>query len=201
MSNFDDECGNVKSSCTGSNHNECSSDELSAGSNYTTTANYNPDSFKPHHIGEAKSNESLHVGNMIAYYNPLYVWDNSIGFCQAMILSIAPKKECLLVLDNGMILPRSTKAKRIKELVDGNLVDHPGTYCWICNFRMKKSGCATAADRMGIETARFGRVMDKNMAQLNRKVEADSFAPVDMLVNIKGAKSAAEEYKNPIIWP
>ena len=98
------------------------------GAFLSASANYDPDSFKPHHIGEAKSNESLHLGNIIAYYNPLFVWGNFIGFCQAMILSIEPKKECLLVLDNGMILPWSTKVERIKELVDGNLVDHPGIY-------------------------------------------------------------------------
>ena len=105
-------------------------------------------------------------------------------------------KECPLVLDTGMILHRKIKVKRIKLLVDGNLVDHPGIYRWIYNFRMKKGGRATAADGMGMDTFRFGRVMGRSIAHLKKKAEADGFCPLDMLVNIKGAKSAVEKYKN-----
>ncbi|EJK53568.1 hypothetical protein THAOC_26970, partial [Thalassiosira oceanica] len=102
-----------------------------------------------------------------------------------------PEEDFPLVLDNGECVPNTTMVKRIKEMSDGELIDHPGIYRSIKKFRMKKDGTVTAAGVVAKEAERFGRFMGRNMAKLKNKAEADGFAPMDMIVHVKETKKGA----------
>mmetsp|Transcript_23234 Transcript_23234/g.54792 ORF Transcript_23234/g.54792 Transcript_23234/m.54792 type:complete len:926 (+) Transcript_23234:203-2980(+) len=164
---------------------------------YTQAMNYDSDEFDFGSEDE-KSNEPLRPGDVIEYYSGIYVAGDPRGLRRATVMAVKnPKEEFPLVLDNGECIPNTTRVKRIKEMVDGELIEHPGIYRSIMKFRMKKSGTATAADGVAKEAERFGRIMDRNMAKLKKKAEADGFAPMDMLVGVKGTKKGTNTSNRP----
>ena len=163
---------------------------------YTQAMNYDSD-LSDFGSEDEKSNEPLRPGDVIQYYSGIYVAGDPRGLRQATVMAVKnPKEEFPLVLDNGECIPNTTRVKRIKEMVDGELIEHPDIYRSIMKFRMKKSGTATAADGVAKEAERFGRIMDKNMAKLKKKAEADGFAPMDMLVGVKGKKNGTNTKSN-----
>ncbi|EJK72215.1 hypothetical protein THAOC_06270, partial [Thalassiosira oceanica] len=142
--------------------------------------------------GYVESNEPLRPGDVIQYYSGIYVAGDPRGLRQATVMAIKnPEEDFPLVLDNGECVPNTTMVKRIKEMSDGELIDHPGIYRSIKKFRMKKDGAVTAAGVVAKEAERFGRIMGRNMAKLKNKAEADGFAPMDMIVHVKETKKGA----------
>mmetsp|Transcript_24935 Transcript_24935/g.60029 ORF Transcript_24935/g.60029 Transcript_24935/m.60029 type:complete len:991 (-) Transcript_24935:48-3020(-) len=157
---------------------------------YTQAITFDPDDFGP---VEEQSNEPIRPGDVIEYYSPIFVAGDARGLRQATVLSVDPNQEMPLVLNNGEVLPNTTTVKRIKVMSEGELVDHPGIFRSMHMFRLVKRGTATAADGIAMETARFGKIMQKNIAKMKEKAEADGFAPMDLLVNIKGANDDISE--------
>jgi hypothetical protein len=76
--------------------------------------------------------------------------------------------------------------------MDGELVDHPGIFRPIIRFKLSKAGKATIADAVAKQSSRFGNIMKKNIKKLKSKAEADGFAPMDLLVNVKGANTSSQ---------
>ena len=154
---------------------------------YTQAINFDPEDF-----GTVKetSKEPIRRGDLIEYYSPIYVAGDARGLRQATVLAVDPKNEMPLVLSNGENIPNNTKLKRIKIMLEtGDLVDHPGIFRPMHRFRLTKQGSATAADGIVIEASRFGRIMHKHISKLKEKAVADGFAPMDVIVNINGAKA------------
>ncbi|GKY96505.1 hypothetical protein MPSEU_000610100 [Mayamaea pseudoterrestris] len=85
------------------------------------------------------SNEPLRPGDVIQYCSPMYVAGRPEGRCVAQVWNTDPKRQFPLVLSNGEFLPSDHQVKRIKELLKGELVQHPGMFRPIQNFRMKKA--------------------------------------------------------------
>ena len=166
----------------GENHDEM--DDLDIP--YTQAITFDPDDFG---TVEGQSNEPIRPGDVIEYYCPIFVSGDARGLRQATVLAVDPNDVMPLVLSNGEGLPNGTKVKRIKVMSGDELVDHPGIFRCIARFKLTKRGSATAADGISMEAARFGAIMTKNISRLKEKAEADGFAPMDLLMNIKGVKT------------
>jgi hypothetical protein len=172
----DDDAGNYDD---GDNHDDM--DDLDIP--YTQAITFDPDDFG---TVEGPSNEPIRPGDVIEYYCPIFVSGDARGLRHATVLSVDPNDSMPLVLSNGEGLPRSTKVKRIKVMSGNELVDHPGIFRAMDRFKLTKRGSATAADAITMEASRFGAIMKKKINRLREKAEADGFAPMDMLVNIRG---------------
>ncbi len=166
----------------GENHDE--KDDLDVP--YTQAITFDPDDFG---TVEGQSNEPIRPGDVIEYYCPIFVSGDARGLRLATVLAVDPNNIMPLVLSNGEGLHSSTKVKRIKVMSGDELVDHPGIFRSMHRFKLTKRGTATAADANSMEAARFGAIMKKNISRLKEKAEADGFAPIDLLVNIKGVKT------------
>jgi hypothetical protein len=151
---------------------------------YTQAITFDPDEFRMDE--EGISNEPIRPGDVIEYYSPIYVAGDPRGLRRATVLSIDPKDSMPLVLSNGEGLPKNIKVKRVKVVSGDDLLDHPGIFRLICMFKLRKLGSATAADGIAMETARFGCIMKKNISKMKMNAEGDRFAPMDLLVTIKG---------------
>jgi hypothetical protein len=153
---------------------------------YTQAITFDPDDFGEL---EGRSNEPIRPGDVIEYYCPIFVTGDKRGLRQATVLAVDPKDTMPLVLSNGEGLPNTTKVKRIKVMSGDELVDHPGIFREMNRFHLIKRGNATAADAIAMEAARFGAIMTKNINKLQEQASAEGFAPMDLLVNIKGVKA------------
>jgi hypothetical protein len=156
---------------------------------YTQAITFDPDDFGE---VEGPSNEPIRPGDVIEYYCPIYVSGDARGLRHATVLSVDPNNVMPLVLSNGEGLPSSTKVKRIKVMSGNELVDHPGIFRSMDQFKLTTRGSATAADAIAMEASRFRGIMKKNIDRLRDKAEADGFAPMDMLVNIRGVTTQSK---------
>ena len=159
---------------------------------YTQAITFDPDDFGGLSSEDETSNEPIRPGDVIEYYSPIFVAGDRRGLRKATVMSVRPKGETPLILDNGEFLPNTTKVKRIRVMTDGELLDHPGIYRPIYRFKLVKMGTATAGDAIAMEANRFGNIMKKNLSKLRDKAEADGFAPMDM-IHIGGKKTRGED--------
>jgi len=169
------------------NSNELDDEELDAP--YTQAITFDPEKFEPMAENET-SNEPIRVGDVIEYYSPIYVAGDPRGLRQATVLAIDPMADIPLVLDNAECIPNDTNVKRIKVKSGGELLHHPGIFRPIFRFKLVKSGRATFADALTKQSLKFGGIMRNNMKKLKSKAEADGFAPMDLLVKIKGVNDS-----------
>lgn len=159
---------------------------------YTQAISFDPDNFDEPTDENETSNEPLRVGDVIEYYSPIYVAGDPRGLREATVLAIDPKKENPLVLDNAEYIPNDTNVKRVKVMSGGELVDHPGIFRPISRFKLVKAGKATMADAVRLQSSRFGGIMRNNMKKMQSKAEADGFAPMDLIVNMKGVNDSSQ---------
>ena len=75
-----------------------------------------------------------------------------------------------LVLNNAEGIPSTTCVKRICILKENILVDHPGIFRSIDQFKMKKQGDTTMGDIMTRNAADFKGVMNHHLKQGNGKM-------------------------------
>ena len=181
-------------------NNESDDDEDEFDAPYTQAITYDPDKFEPMAENET-SNEPIRVGDVIEYYSPIHVAGDPRGLRQATVLSIDPKNEFPLVLDNAECIPNDTNVKRIKVKMDGELVNHPGIFRPIIRFKLSKAGKATIADAVAKQSSRFGNIVKKNIKKLKSKAEANGFAPMDLLVNVKGANTSSQSSSSEVSAP
>ena len=97
------------------NINGESSDDQST---YTTADNFDPDNVS--HEGKCK--EQIRPGDVIQYYNPIFVAGDPCGLRETSVLSVDPNNYFPLVLSNGEALPSTSKVKRIKIIQHNRLV-------------------------------------------------------------------------------
>jgi hypothetical protein len=158
------------------NINGESSDDQST---YTTADNFDPDNVS--HEGKCK--EKIRPGDVIQYYNPIFVAGDPCGLRETSVLSVDPNNYFPLVLSNGEALPSTSKVKRIKIIQHNRLVDHLGLFRCMDRFQLKKRGSATAADGVYMQAGYFDDVMKRHITNAMGKGTADGFAPGDMLIN------------------
>lgn len=154
---------------------------------YTQAITYDPDDFN---MEDENSNEPIRPGDVIEYFSPIYVAGDKRGLRRATILAVRPKEEIILVLSNGEVLLHDSKVKRIKVMLDKELVEHPGIYRPIDKFRLvaaKGVGYKSGADGVLKEAARFGDILQSNVREMQSKAEASGFAPMDM-VNVRKSR-------------
>jgi hypothetical protein len=63
-----------------------------------------------------RTNEPICPGDVIQYYDPIYVTGDPRGLREAKVLAVNPKDDMPLVLSNSEGIPRSCTLKRIKIL-------------------------------------------------------------------------------------
>lgn len=155
---------------------------------YTQAITFDPDDFPK--ITET-CNEPLRVGDEVEYYCPMFVAGDKRGLRQASVISVDPKDEIPLVLSNGECLPSDIKVKRVRVISHGELIDHPGVFRPIKKFKLIKTNRnakVNAAAGVMKEAARFGDIMNRNVAKMRTLAQAEGFAPMDLLVKVKGKK-------------
>ena len=117
----------------------------------------------------------IRPGDVIQYYNPIFVAGDPRGLRETSVLSVDPNNYFLLVLSNGEGLPSTCKVKRIKVIQHNRLVYNLGLFWSMDSFQLKKRGSATAADGVYLQTGYFDDVMERHIT--------NAFAPGDMLIN------------------
>jgi len=158
------------------NANGDSSDNQST---YTTADTFDPDNVS----FERKCKEKIRPGDVIQYYNPIFVSGDPRGLRETSVLSVDPNNYFPLVISNGEGLPSTCKVKRIKVIQHNRLVDHLGLFRSIDSFQLKKRGSATVADGVYMQARYFDDVMKRHTTHAMGKARADGFAPGDMLIN------------------
>ena len=153
------------------NANGESSDDQST---YTTADTFDPDNAS----FEQKCKEKIHPGDVIQYYNPIFVAGDPRGLRETSVLSVDPNNYFPLVLSNGEGLPSTCKVKWIKVIQHNRLVDNLGLFWSMDSFQLKKRGSATAADGVYLQTGYFDDVMKRHVTNAMGKATAD-----DMLIN------------------
>ncbi|KAL7551083.1 hypothetical protein ACHAWF_014281 [Thalassiosira exigua] len=157
---------------------------------YTQAITFDPDDFG---TGGDRSDEPIRPGDVIEYYSPIFVAGDPRGQRHATVLTVKADEDSSLVLSNGEVIPDDTKVKRIKVKSGDELLDHPGIYRPISRFKLIYGGSATAADAIAMEASRFGAIMNKNISKAREKAEADGFAPMDLLVKVKGVNTPGKQ--------
>jgi hypothetical protein len=133
-----------------------------------------------------KRTEPLRPGDVVTYRALIFVAGDDRGKRTATVLNTDPDRSPMITLSNGDILPNDQEVKRIEVLENGKLVPHPyGYYRPIESFRITKAGSGGVVAGFKHEARRVGRIIDKNMHRMQKKAEADNFAPMDMLFNFR----------------
>ncbi len=149
-----------------------------------------------------QSNEPIRPGDVLEYYNPIFVMGSAQGHRIATVLSIDPKKkDNPLQLSNGEILPLDTEVKRIKTMerirnsdtraVERVIVDHPGIYRKIEEFRLIKMN-QPAGLNVETEQMRITKILRDNRLKMEQKAKASGFAPMDMVYKVGGGGSSSD---------
>jgi hypothetical protein len=112
-------------------------------------------------------NEPIHPGDVIEYYDPFGVAGNERWLRNATAEAVNPVNysHMPLVLNNGDGIPSTTKVKRIRLLKGDILVDHPGIFRSLDQFKMKKEGKTTMGDVMVKNAAVIKGIIKKHIKQ------------------------------------
>ncbi|KAL7548255.1 hypothetical protein ACHAWF_011543 [Thalassiosira exigua] len=103
--------------------------------------------------------ETLRVGDKIEYYSQMSVTGDKRGKRVSTILSIDPKSDHMITIDDMTQLDSEHSVKRIKRKERGKLVDHPGRWLHISDYVLKKEGPPDAYSKwLAGEMARMGKI-------------------------------------------
>eukprot|EP00977_Amphora_coffeiformis_P026242 scaffold25040_cov85-Amphora_coffeaeformis.AAC.1 len=102
-----------------------------------------------------KDREPLRPGDIISYYNPVYIFGNIEGYRVTQVLGTKRQARdgCLLDLDNGEYLPSDTRIRRVGEFRKGKVHLRRSGSCVardICHFRLRTRRL-TCAPSSGLE--------------------------------------------------
>jgi hypothetical protein len=133
---------------TNSNVDDSSCSDSSYGNNsiYTTGTTMSHRNFT---VGydRTRSNKPICPGDVIQYYDPIYVTGDKQGLREARVLAVNHKDVVPLDLSNGEGIPRSCTLKQIKILKDNVLVDHSNSlFRSMDSFKLRTSGTARLSD-------------------------------------------------------
>ena len=115
--------------------------------------------------------EILRPGDIVAYYHPTAIVGDKRGYREAKILSVTPKRDPVLVLDNGEYTCNDTLMKRVRIICRGKLVDNSskGTFNEVSKYKHRKAGNADFAAGMKQDVKRLNTIMNKKTAKLREK--------------------------------
>ena len=159
------------------------SDSDSNLSTYTNAHIYVEDSFM--YMYRKRSNKPIRPGDVIEYYSPIGVAGDKRWLCHARVESVNPVNSYMpLFLDNTEGIPSTTSVKRIHILKDNILVDHPGIFRSLDQYKMKKQGETTTGDLMTRRVAYFkGRITQHIKQGIERCTKDGGLAIVDIFHN------------------
>lgn len=125
-----------------------------------------------------RKTEPLRVGDRIQFYKPHLKAGDPSALCDATILCINPKGDPILTIDQFfMHLPAGHQVKRIQRYNRGKLQDHSGSFRPINSYLLKKEGDKNAAKQTREkESARFNSIVEKNMANMTKKMEGEGIS-------------------------
>ena len=133
-----------------------------------------------------KSKEPICLGDVVQYYNPISVAGDPQGLRETTVLSVGhASKYFPLVLCNGKGLPSTDKVKRIKVFQhnDNELVDHPGIFRSIDQFKLKKRGSATAADAIYMQVNCLEGITKKHITNGMENAKMDGCGLGDLMLH------------------
>jgi hypothetical protein len=171
INNNDEESPTIIDNNDPSDKDSDSDDDSSA---YTNAHTFDEYSLK--WMDRKQSNEPIHPGDVIEYYNPIGVFGDKIWLCHARVDAVDPINSYMpLVLNNAEGIPSITKVKCICILKDDIVVDHPGTGIFrsLDQFKMKKQGKTTMLDVMSKKADVFKGIVKKCIKQEMEKCRTE----------------------------
>ncbi|GAX24896.1 hypothetical protein FisN_2Lh167 [Fistulifera solaris] len=117
--------------------------------------------------------EPLNPGDVIHYFHPAFAAGSELSIRVTQVISTDPsKRDFPLELDNGELIPRETRMRRLKEYDNGKLYNHPGIFRDLENFRMKKRTLSAAERKMlPNERQKIIDILNDIVAKANEKLE------------------------------
>ena len=124
-----------------------------------------------------RSNEPSRTGDVIEYYSPIGVAGDKRWLRQARVEAVDPVNSYMpLVLDNAEGIPSTTSVNI--------LVDHPGIFRSIDQYKIKKQGETTMGDVLTIQAAYFkGRITQHLKQGIERCTKDGGLAIEDIFHN------------------
>ncbi len=140
-------------------HGDNNSDSYGDSSIYTNAHTFDENFCK--WIDRKQSNEPIHPGDVIKYYDSIGVFGNKRWLRHVTVEAVDPVNCSHMprVLNNGDVIPSTTKVKCIRLLKGNILVDHPGIFRSLDWFEMKKEGKTIIGDVMVKNTSEFKRII------------------------------------------
>jgi hypothetical protein len=117
--------------------------------------------------------EPLNPGDVIHYFHPAFAAGSELSIRVTQVISTDPsKRDFPLELDNGELIPRETRMRRLKEYDNGKLYNHPGIFRDLENFRMKKRSLSASERKiLPNERQKIMDLLDDIVAKANEKLE------------------------------
>jgi len=149
-----------------------------------------------------KKSEQIRCGDVIEYTSPIYVCGDKRGIRRAEILAVDPTAHPILTLDNGEILPRDTRVKRVEIIYRDKLIENDkATYQIIESYKLQKDDIEndkvskrykrkmkdrlSSSSSSGIqkEAARMKEVMIQGREKLKHKAKESGFGDCSDILN------------------
>lgn len=124
--------------------------------------------------------EPLNPGDVVHYFHPAFAAGSDLSVRVTQVIATDPSKvDFPLELDNGDLIPRDTRMRRLKEYDNGKLYNHPGIFRDLETFRMKKRSLSSAERKM-LPNARQ-KTMDLLNDILNKANEKLENLPLEIM--------------------
>jgi len=126
-------------------------------------------------VTKKRKSEPLRCGDVIEYYNPIFVFGDDMGLKSATINAIEPKGNPVLVLSSGDVLPIDTSVKRVKVMKRRKLYDNKekadfNTIDWyILRKNVKKSNSHDS--NIQVIADKLSDVIAKHQEKFKRKIK------------------------------
>jgi hypothetical protein len=124
--------------------------------------------------GAPDRGERLRAGDVIEYTNTIMVAGDPRGRRVAKILSVRPRHEYRLVLDNGELLPLDTRIRRIQRYLNKKWQSYNGIRRAIEDHKLQGSSIPfSVGDGIMEEVKRIDTIIKANHEELLDRLEAD----------------------------
>jgi hypothetical protein len=131
-----------------------------------------------------RTNELIVSGDVIQYYDPIYVSGDKRGPHKATVLAVDPKNTMALVLSHSNGIPKRIKLRCIKVIRNNKLLHHSnGVWMSMDQFKLRKMGNAAFGDIIANEGERMIGIMKKQIKRGMDKCKADGFVLQDIIVD------------------
>lgn len=133
--------------------------------------------------------EHLRCGDVIEYYNPIFVHGDESGLTTATILAVNPKENPVLKLSSDDVLPIETLVRRIKIMCRGKLLDNEdkaefnGIECYRLWKDVKNNGDRTLSIQM--KAKRIRDIVVSGQERFKRKVLKSGLGDCSEMMSFK----------------